>query len=195
MLDILLDNVVIRLDDEGRFCLNDLHKAAGGEKRHQPSDWLRLLQTKSLIEEIINEKGEIPPVVAKQGLGTFVVKELLLSYAAWISPTVFVHLSKSLTSLESIMEAMNAFEVPDDLPDLYVYAIREKTSGNIKIGISRDPKRRLSTLQTGNSDELELVAIKRAENKFDDEQSLHELAAPYHVRGEWFNSRAIEVFH
>ena len=37
--------VTIKQDAEGRFCLNDLHKAAGGEKRHQPSDFLALLQT------------------------------------------------------------------------------------------------------------------------------------------------------
>lgn len=30
--------VTIRQDSAGRYCLNDLQRAAGGEKRHQPSD-------------------------------------------------------------------------------------------------------------------------------------------------------------
>lgn len=35
-----IDDLTIRQDSEGRFCLNDLHKAAGGKSRHQPSKWL-----------------------------------------------------------------------------------------------------------------------------------------------------------
>jgi hypothetical protein len=87
----------IRQDDAGRFCLNDLHKAAGGEKRHQPSNWLRADQTKELIDEMKSEavpqiRGteENQPVVTYQGgsglQGTFVCKELVYAYAMWISP-------------------------------------------------------------------------------------------------------------
>ncbi|KOR28952.1 KilA, N- domain-containing protein, partial [Achromatium sp. WMS3] len=32
--------------------MNDLHKASGGAKRHQPSNWLALQQTIELIEEL-----------------------------------------------------------------------------------------------------------------------------------------------
>lgn len=95
---MLLDNVVIRLDDEGRFCLNDLHKAAGGEKRHQPSDWLRLLQTKSLIEEIEHTIPGIPGIESKQGLGTFVVKELVYAYAMWVSPSFHLKVIRTFDS-------------------------------------------------------------------------------------------------
>lgn len=42
---VTLDGIAIRQDDHGRFCLNDLHQAGSGEKRHQPSDWLRMDQT------------------------------------------------------------------------------------------------------------------------------------------------------
>ena len=49
---VLWCDVIIRQDSEGRFCLNYLHRAAGGEKRHQPSNWLQNDQTKALIAEL-----------------------------------------------------------------------------------------------------------------------------------------------
>jgi hypothetical protein len=39
----------IRQDDAGRYCLKDLRRAAGGEKVHQPANWLRLQQTQDLV--------------------------------------------------------------------------------------------------------------------------------------------------
>lgn len=33
----------------GRYCLNDFHKAAGGEQRHQPRYWLANQQTQELV--------------------------------------------------------------------------------------------------------------------------------------------------
>ena len=87
----------------------------------------------------------------------------------------------------AIIEAMNDFEVPEDLHDMYVYAIRESESGRIKLGISRNPEQRLKQLQTGNSQVLELVAFKKAKNGFSDEKAAHEIASSHHVRGEWFD--------
>lgn len=75
-------------DTPGRYCLNDLHKASGGEKRHVPAEFLRLDSTKELIEEIKYGVSHIPPVLSLRGFhgGTFVVKELVYAYAMWISP-------------------------------------------------------------------------------------------------------------
>jgi hypothetical protein len=44
-----ISNVSVRQDSVGRFSLNDLHKAAGGEIRHLASYWLSNQQTKELI--------------------------------------------------------------------------------------------------------------------------------------------------
>ena len=68
-------DTIIRQDAEGRFCLNDLHCAAGGEKRHAPNEWLRLQQIQEMIAEL--EIPGIPGIRSKQGLGTYVVKELV----------------------------------------------------------------------------------------------------------------------
>lgn len=39
-------------DESGRYCLNDLHKAAGSESRHKPQQWFRNERTQALIEEL-----------------------------------------------------------------------------------------------------------------------------------------------
>ena len=37
---LVISDISVRQDAEGRYCLNDLHKSAGGEKRHRPNYWL-----------------------------------------------------------------------------------------------------------------------------------------------------------
>lgn len=77
--------VTIARDQEGRFCLNDLHRAAGGERRHGPSLWLENQQTKELAQEL-SDTG-IPVSVVRGGpeQGTYVCKEMVYAYAMWIS--------------------------------------------------------------------------------------------------------------
>jgi phage antirepressor YoqD-like protein len=77
-------DIPVRQDSEGRYCLNDLHQAAGHAQRHRPRYWLANRQTQALVAEMAI--GGIPPIAAKQRLGTFVCRELVYAYAMWISP-------------------------------------------------------------------------------------------------------------
>ena len=73
----------------GLYSLNDLHKASGEEQRHQPRYFLAIQQTADLISEIENsEKSLFKPIEVFQGRngGTYACKELVIAYAAWISP-------------------------------------------------------------------------------------------------------------
>lgn len=76
-------NTPIGQDAQGRYCLNDLHRAAGEEPRHKPGNWLMLDQTRELVAEI--EIAGITAIYSRQGLGTYVAKELVYAYAMWIS--------------------------------------------------------------------------------------------------------------
>ena len=80
---ISVANVAIRQFDN-LYSINDLHKAAGGLEKHKPANWLRNQQTSDLIAEL--EIAQIRAIQKKQGLGTFVSKELVVHYGMWISP-------------------------------------------------------------------------------------------------------------
>lgn len=78
---------------DGYYCLNDLHKASGGENKHQPYLFIRLDQTQALIQQINTsvdlENAGIPAIKTQRGKfgGTYACKELVIAYAAWISPS------------------------------------------------------------------------------------------------------------
>jgi len=83
-MKLSIADVKVRTDVDGRYSLNDLHKAAGAENRHRPSMWMENQQTQALIAEL--EKAGITAFESKQRIGTFVVKELVYAYAMWLSP-------------------------------------------------------------------------------------------------------------
>ncbi len=87
---VVLDNVEIRQDAEGRYCLNDLHKAAGGEAKHKPVLFLRSESTAAIVSELAKGTDSylLAPVNTQLGRngGTYVCKQLVYTYAMWISP-------------------------------------------------------------------------------------------------------------
>lgn len=99
---MMIGGVTVRRDDVGRFCLNDLHQASGGAKRHQPSDWQRLKQTEELVAELVNSgDSRIYPVhsVAGRYGGSYVVRELVYAYAMWISPSFSLQVIRAYDAL------------------------------------------------------------------------------------------------
>ncbi|MEW6460368.1 MAG: KilA-N domain-containing protein, partial [Pseudomonadota bacterium] len=52
MSALTIAGIEIHQDQDGRFSLNDFHRAAGGEKRHAPNEWLRNTQAQELVSEL-----------------------------------------------------------------------------------------------------------------------------------------------
>lgn len=82
-----IEGVKVRQDDEGRYCLNDLQKAAtvGRNPRTvEVHEYMRRPETEELIAELENTgNSRIKPVTTRRGRngGTFVAKELVYAYA------------------------------------------------------------------------------------------------------------------
>jgi hypothetical protein len=89
---------------DGRFSLNDFHKASGGELKNRPVEFMRLEQIKALIAEM--EKVGIPTFKVQRGAtgGTYACRELVIAYAAWISPAF--HLKVLRVFLDSTVPAL-----------------------------------------------------------------------------------------
>lgn len=93
----------IRQDAQSRWCLNDLHRAAGGEKRHQPANWLRLDATKALMAEIDHSSDMRSAQAVNGGTapGTYVCKELVYAYAMWISPAFHLKVIRAYDAMSA----------------------------------------------------------------------------------------------
>lgn len=87
--DLIITNTVIRIDEHGRYCLNDLHRASefAGDEAKKPGNWTRLNATKELIIELENNmlKSEHALEVVDK-VGTYATEILALDYCHWISP-------------------------------------------------------------------------------------------------------------
>jgi len=113
---ITIGVTVVRKDRSGLYCLNDLHKASGGERKHEPGGWLRNDSTKEIIAFLEDEQNQILAkrktdtqncvsnenqvlTVIKGGedseQGTFVCKELVYSYAMWVSAAFHIQVIRT----------------------------------------------------------------------------------------------------
>lgn len=89
-MNLVCFNIQIRIDKEGRYCLNDIHSAAissGVTKDIRPNEWLSLKNTQRKAEILNTEKGGNYAIATKAGRygGTYACKELIYSYAMWVS--------------------------------------------------------------------------------------------------------------
>lgn len=68
-----------------------------------------------------------------------------------------------------------------------IYLIQSLEEGYYKIGVSKNPEKRLKQLQTGNSSELKLIHSYSSEYANKIEKTLHNMLSHCKKEGEWFD--------
>lgn len=105
-MELMIAGAKVRVDKQGRYSMNDLHKAAVAEghdyKRTQVEHFMRNESTQKLVAEL-RENGELEfdPCVSSTGRygGTWVSKELVYAYAMWISAEFMLRVIRAYDAL------------------------------------------------------------------------------------------------
>ena len=130
---LTVGNIAVR-QHAGLFCLNDLHRAAGSEKRHQPSDFIRIDQTQALIEELKAENlPTVETVIGKgKAQGTYACRELVIAYAAWISAAFHLKVIRVFLAVTAPQPAPYTVQPSDTLNEPQQTALRTLLESNVK---------------------------------------------------------------
>ncbi len=126
MPSLTITGICIRQDADGRYSLNDLHRAAGGEQRHQPRYFLANQQTVELIAELGDSGNPLSVVRGGADQGTYAARELVYAYAMWISPAFHLQVIRAYDALATRPPALDALQDPATLRTLLLgYAERQ----------------------------------------------------------------------
>ena len=68
----------------------------------------------------------------------------------------------------------------------YIYLLKLDGFNTYKIGISKDPKKRVKQLQTGSPEIIEILCTYKSDWAFKIESTLHRRYLQNNIRGEWF---------
>ena len=123
---VVIGDITIEQDDEGRYCLNDVHEASGASSTYAPGQWARY-DAQGLVEELIVGNPTIEPLASKAGRhgGTFAIKELVYAYAMWISPVYHLKVIQAYDRMvtDGVAVHENAAQALLDNPLKYLQAI------------------------------------------------------------------------
>jgi hypothetical protein len=103
----------VRIDEKGRVCLNDIHKAGGFTKHQKPSDWGALTTTISLTAYTAKKTSGNSGHLSKEQIisvycvrkgrngGFWVHPNLAIAYAKYLSPALHYEVNNVFLSFKS----------------------------------------------------------------------------------------------
>ena len=160
--------------------------------------WKELKATKEYIEAISNilNMKVLESVEGSKG-GTWGHPSLAINLAGWINPEfqAWFNTQVVVVGLTSTIDFSNfGCDRADNLDcSGFVYLARNGNTHWYKIGISKQPYRRMTQLQVGTPLEITLVERVFTMDAPKLEKALHEYYQAYWMRGEWFDLPTDEV--
>lgn len=121
-------------------------------------------------------------------LGLRGVLTLLSGYTVRARNAAIAVVARQVTEHQEVMDALRAFDLGELPVEMFLYVARNKDTGNLKIGISRDPRQRIKSLQVGCDGLLQLVATVSAKNGYQSEMQAHARLSSSLIHGEWFSA-------
>lgn len=74
-----------------------------------------------------------------------------------------------------------------------VYLIKKENSNQYKIGVSKNPEKRLKALETASSENLILLLEFHSEYAYKVEKALHRKYKQFNSNREWFNIENLNI--
>ncbi|MGY6772392.1 phage antirepressor KilAC domain-containing protein [Gallibacterium genomosp. 1] len=116
---IKIDNTEIRQDGQGRYCLNDLHRASGGNPIHAPAQFFRTKSALDFVQALTDMQICTSPIKTIKGgieQGTYACRELVFKYAAWINAEFEVKVYQVFNAYTK-GELQPTHQIPQTLPE------------------------------------------------------------------------------
>lgn len=93
---LMIGKAPVSTNADGLISLTDLWKAAGGENRNRPGEWLKTDGVRKFVGAVANGEDSRHFVQTKPGPGggTFAHWQIALAYAKWLSPALHMQVNE-----------------------------------------------------------------------------------------------------
>lgn len=181
------NDYTIRIREDRYVSLTDMAYASG----KRPPDWNRLDSSKAYLKALssVLKINTDDLVLVVQGgnsgdQGTWAHPLVAIQFARWVSPEFGIWCN---IHLQSINYTDSFHSNPHKVDKSGFVYLAQTSKGWCKIGMSKQPYRRMSSLQTGNPLEIMLIDRVFTFDMASLEKALHDYYAAYWLRGEWFD--------
>lgn len=167
--NLLVGDAVISIQGD-LYSLNDLHRASGGEAKHQPANFLRLDTTQKLIEEITKEISQSSDVRSALRVinggdqrGTYVCKELVYAYAMWVSAAFNLRVIRAFDAGVSA-PALPDFSNPAEAARAWAAQYEQRLALEVKVAEDA-PKVEFYHDVTGSDSVIDMATVAKVLNR------------------------------